>query len=269
MTSPVDVCNMSLDQIGARFSITSLAPPLPAPNATVVARHYGPKIDALHRAAHWNCTRAQTTLTLIRAATGTPENPDGTALPIPPVPWLYEYAYPADCLKARYLIPNPPTTGSAGGSPFPAGVLVTQGWVEMEGAKFAVATDLDPAAPNDPNARIKVILTDLEFADLVYTARIANPDLWDPHFLAAACATLGSWLVNPLARNAEVLKEQIQIASGIILQARISDGNEGVTSVDHMPDWMAVRGFTGFGRVLEPQAFYGWDAIGFPGGMLV
>ena len=269
MTSPVDVANMSLDQIGARFSITSLSPPLPAPNATVVARHYGPKIDALHRAAHWNCTRAQTTLTVIRAALGTPENPNGTTLPIPPVPWLYEYAYPADCLKARYLIPNPPQTAVNGLPVLGGGGFPPPLWTPPTGWKFAVATDLDPNAPNDPNARIKVILSDLEYASLVYTARIVNPDLWDPHFLAAACSTLAAWLVNPLARNAEVLKEQINIASGIILQARVSDGNEGVTTVDHMPDWMAVRGFAGFDRVLEPQSWYGWDAIGFPGGMLV
>src|SRR5438105_10270304 len=111
MVSPVDVCNMSLDQIGARFSILSLNPPSPAPNAAVVARHYQPKLDALFRAAHWNCARRQTNrqgtqagqnpFSLIRAAQGTPENPSGTTLPLPPVPWQYQYLQPPDCLKAR------------------------------------------------------------------------------------------------------------------------------------------------------------------------
>src|SRR5579859_6133342 len=102
MTSPVDVCNMALDNIGARYSITSLSPPQPPPNAVMVARHYQPKIDALHRAAHWNFARAQAALTLLKAAKGTPENPDGTKLPIPPIPWQYEYGYPPDCLAARF-----------------------------------------------------------------------------------------------------------------------------------------------------------------------
>jgi len=63
--SEVDVCNMALDNIGARYSITSLTPPQPAPNAIMVARHYQPKIDALLRAAHWNFARKQATLTLL------------------------------------------------------------------------------------------------------------------------------------------------------------------------------------------------------------
>src|ERR1700719_4577737 len=104
MVSAVDVANMALDNIGARYSITSLDPPQPAPNAVMVARHYQPKIDALHRAAHWNFTRKQAALSLLRAANGTPENPSGTTLPIPPVPWQYEYAYPSDCLLARFLV---------------------------------------------------------------------------------------------------------------------------------------------------------------------
>jgi hypothetical protein len=266
MVSPVDVANMALDNIGARFSITSLTPPYPPPNAIVVARHYQPKIDALHRAAHWNCTRSQASLTLLKAACGTPENPSGSTLPIPPQPWAYEYAYPADCLKVRFLFTNPrANNANVSGLPiFPAGVTVTPLWTADAAQKFVVAIDTD-AEGN----QIKVILTDCEFAIGVYTARIVNPDLWDPHFLAAAAATLGAWLVTPLKNNAETLKAQIEIATAIITQARISDGNEGVTSTDHEPDWMAVRGFTGFAAGGSARAWYGWDGMGFPGGVFV
>lgn len=267
MTSAVDIANIALDNIGARFSITSIDPPGPPnnPNAEVVARQYGLRIDALFRAAHWNCARRQVTLSLLKAAQGTPENPAGTTLPLPPPPWQYEYAYPDDCLKARYLIPNPPATGTASTPVLGGGTIMTPTWFPSVGFKFAVAIDTD-AAGN----QIKVILTDLEYAQAVYTARIANPDLWDPHFQSAASASLGAWLVNPLARNAEVLKEQVSIASSIITQARISDGNEGATSIDQLPDWMAVRGIAGFGDWAgAPQSYYGWDAMGFPGGTLV
>lgn len=263
--TPVDVSNLSLDAIGARFSITSLTPPLPPPNALVVARHYGPKIDAVHRAAHWNCCRRQQQLTLIKAAQGTPENPNGTTFPIPPIPYQYEYAYPSDCLAVRYLIPNPPTNGGGGGMPIlGGGTMANPTWNPNVGYKFAVAIDLD-AGGN----QIKVVLTDLEYAQAVYTARITNPDLWDPHFLAANCASLAAWLVMPLQANAAVLKEQIDIAKSIIVAARISDGNEGVTSSDHTPDWMAVRGFAGLGVLNDPQAWGGWAQMGFPGGVLV
>lgn len=263
MTAPIDIVNQALDNIGARFSITSLEPPLPPPNAVVCARHYQTKIDALFRAAHWNCARRQADLSVLKAALGTPENPNGTALPIPPIPWQYEYELPADCLKARFLIPNPPQT--TGAQPiFPAGTGFTPIWLPQAGEKYIVMIDTDRQGN-----QIKVLCTNLEFATLVYTARINNPDLWDPHFQLAATATLGAWLVNPLKRDAAVLKEQIEIASSIVTQARISDGNEGVTDIDHLPDWMRVRGTEGWDRLLQPMGYNGWDPLGFPGGGFV
>jgi len=269
LTSPVDVANMALDNIGAGLSITSLAPPLPLPNAAVVARHYQPKIDALFRAAHWNCARRQVALTVLRAASGTPENPTGSG-PQPPRPWLYEYAYPSDCLAVRFLLPDPPAVLNGTAPIFPGNIGAIQGCLPAEGWKFVVGIDSDPNKPNDPAAQIKVILTDLQYADAVYTARIANPDLWDPHFLQAGTATLGAWLVNPVSMNREILKDQVQIASMILNQARISDGNEGFESVDHLPDWMRVRGdCCGIGPAGLGQTFQGWSSIGFPGGFVV
>jgi len=265
MTTDVDVANLALDNIGARFSITSLQPPLPAPNAAVVARQYQIRVDALHRAAHWNFARKQVAGTLLKAAQGTPENPNGTTLPIPPVPWQYEYAYPADCLKVRFLIPNPPQQGTANPPVLAAGTIATPVWPWTNpGYKFVVANDTNPQGE-----MVKVILTDLEYAQIIYTCRVTNCDLWDPHFLNGAAAVLGAWLVNPLARNAEVLKEQIAIAKAVVEEARISDGNEGMTSIDHVPDWMAVRGATGYATLGDPAFFYGWDYIGFPGGIYV
>lgn len=263
MTSPVDVANMALDNIGARFSINSLTPPSPPPNADLVARHYQPTVDALLRSAHWNFARKQATLNIIKARQGTPENPSGTTLPQPPVPWLYEYAYPTDCMKVRFLIPNPPQNAQplpllAGGTfPQPPGLYPV-------GAKFAVASDTDTGG-----SAIKVILADLQYAQAVYTARIDNPDLWDPSFVLAAAAALGAWLVRPTNGKGDVLKEQVEIASSIIKQARISDGNEGVTSTDNVPDWMAVRGFSGWNDLQSRDCYQGWDSISFPGGMLV
>lgn len=265
MTSPVDVANIALDNIGARFSITSLNPPLPPPNAAVVARQYQPRIDALMRAAHWDFARKEIGLTLLAAAAGTPENQNGSVLPVPPFPWQYEYAYPNDCLKARFLIPNPPQVGTASPPVFAQGTIATPIWPWTNpGYIFKIATDVD----NKGNA-IKVILTDVEFAQLVYTSRVTNCDLWDPLFLNAAASYLGSWLVNPLARNAEVLKEQIAITKEIVEAARISDGNEGMTSIDRTPDWMAVRGATGYATLGDASFYFGWDWLSFPGGILV
>ena len=259
----VDISNLALDAIGSRFSITSLSPPLPPPNAIVVARRYQLTVDSLFRTAHWNFARKTAAAQLLKAAQGTPENPNGTTLPIPPFPWQYEYQYPVDCLLARYLLCNPPQSGS--GNPFPAGVQTTPVWAwGNPGYKFVVANDTD-AGGN----QIKCILTDLEFAQLVYTCRVTDVDLWDVHFQQAAAASLAAWLVNPLQRNAQVLKEQVEIATGIIQAARVSDGNEGITSTDRQPDWMAVRGLTGYGLWDNALTSYGWQSMGFPGGFVI
>lgn len=264
MTSPVDVANMALDSIGARYSITSLDPPSPAPNAVMVARHYQPKIDALHRAAHWNFARKQAPLSLLKAAKGTPENPDGATLPLPPVPWQYEYAYPPDCLLMRNLVACP--TGASDGFATPvfgAGVGITPLWPLLNAPKFVVGVDTD-----QNGNQIKVILTDKEFAQGIYTARIVNPDLWDSQFLLAATATLGAWLINPTSGDGDMLKSMTAIVSGIVNQARVSDGNEGATSTDQIPDWMAVRGVTGLWALEGAQSFYGWQSLALPGAII-
>ena len=253
MTSPTDLCNLALDQIAARTSITGLNPPSPPNNvaAQAAARLYQLQADAVFRAAHWNSARKQATLTLLKAERGTRENPSGL-LPTPPVPWRFEYAYPDDCLKVRFVIPrhHSPETST----PLMTGSGTHHHHHVQTGLPFVPAIDTD-ANGN----QIKVILTNAPRADAVYTARIANVDLWDPMLQNAVIGALGAWLCSPVSGSDERKKMAIAMASGLIQQARISDGNEGITSVDHTPDWMAVRssgsGFWGFH--LENGGFMG------------
>src|SRR4051812_38928967 len=96
-STSVSVCNQALLQIGARSTIASLTEGSVESNACNIL--FTPTFEMLARSAPWNCLRKQATLTLIAAAQGTPENPDGTTLPLPPSPWLYSYAEPSDCLQ--------------------------------------------------------------------------------------------------------------------------------------------------------------------------
>jgi hypothetical protein len=255
-----------LDSIGAGLTLTSLTPPAPMPNAAVVARNYFPKINALLNSAHWNFARKQAALNLLKAAAGTPENLNGTTLPIPPVPWLYEYEYPEDCITARFLIPDPPQTSGTTPPIFPQTTGVQFTAFGSMPWKFVVGIDKDSNGNN-----VKVILTDLEFADLVYTMRVEDPDFWDAGFMLAAPAYLGAWLVNPTNRNAIIFKEMTGIASAAVMQARISDGNEGFTTIDSLPDWMRVRESwgIGWGPAGLGQCFYGWGTLALPGGSFV
>lgn len=251
--TPVEVVNIALAEIGAQESVQSINPSDGSSTADIASLLYQPKIDSLSRAAHWNCLRYQQELTLIRATIIDGEQSDDP----PPKPWLYEYLYPDDCLKARFIIPyietigvSPPLTTAFNQAP----VLLPQAAVP-----YAIATDMYLGQ------RRKVILSNAAQPIMVYTSRVTDCNLWDPHFLNAATSFLGAWLVNALSRNRELMQDQINIAKDIIAQARISDGNEGITSVDHLPDWMAVRGFSG--DFLNGSYIYqSYDLIAFPGG---
>ena len=242
---PIALCNLALDQISSTRqgnAITSLSPPSPpnSLNAQVAARTYQPQVDATFRAAHWNSARRQVALTLLSSAVGTPENPTGkdalgNTLPVPPMPWLYEYAWPPDCLAMRFVMPqpsplvtgSPPLMTNLGVSSFPQ--VVTS-------VPFVPAIDLDSSGN-----QIKVILTNARTAQGVYTGRINNVDLWDSSLQNAVINVLAAWFALPITGKMDLMKLRTQLAVGMIQQARITDGNESITSSDLRVDWMEAR----------------------------
>ena len=253
--TPVDIVNAALDELKARATITSINPSDGSVAANAAARQYPIRIPALMRAAHWNCLKYQGTLSLLKAAVGTPENPNGASLPLPPTPWLYEYAWPTNplCLKARSIVPVlsqanvaiPMTT---------AGGIIAAPYIRGGVIPFQVSTDLD-ASGN----QIRVILTNMSQAQLVYTSQVADPTLWDSSFTEAAVAVMASFLCGPVNGNTELAGMLAQKAKELILMARIADGNEGPQTSDHVPDWISIRyGGSGLGAV-SPVA--GWDAM--------
>jgi hypothetical protein len=259
----VTLVNMALAEIGAQASVSSINPSDGSAEGNVASLFYQPKIDDLHRSAHWNFARFQAPLTLLKAAQGTPENPTGTTTLIPPQPWTYSYAYPSDCLKARYVLPTLSVSGY-GGVPFTtADNNATPVYGQNIAVRFAVAVDTD-ALGN----KVRVIMTNISQAQLVYTCRITDPNLWDPSFIQAATSYLGAWFVNALARNASLHKDQMQTAMRVVNNARVTDGNEGPMTMDHTPDWITIRGAApaGFNHGVF---FYGWDYLATPGGSFV
>lgn len=269
MTAPVDLCNLALDQIVARATITGISPPSPPASlaAQVATRTYQPQADAVFRAAHWNSARRQVTLTLLGAAVGTPENPSGTTLPIPPIPWRYEYAWLPDCLKMRFVMPQPnlPVPGSA---PLMTSVGVTNSPLVNTAMPFVPAIDVD-----QNGNQIKVILTNAHKAQGVYTARIDNVDLWDASLQNAVVGVLAAWFALPITGDKTLMQLRTQLAVGLVNAARMSDGNEGITSMDHDPDWMQIRNAgNGWGGVAGGgwgggPFIAGYDGLGMPDGV--
>lgn len=267
MTSVVDICNMSLGLIGARSSISSINPSDGSNEANYCALYYPNVMRMLLRSAHWARARKQVSATLYKQRF---INGQLSTNP-PPQPWCYEYLYPADCLKERFILkicpeqintPNPPLTTGQG--QFPA----AQQFAGF--AKFTPALDTD--AQGNP---ITVFLTDQGQAQLVYTADISqNPDLWDSQLVMAATHSLAAYLVNPLARNKDLFNDMVAGAKVAIDSARATDGNEALPNTDNIPDWVRTRFVSGYGWGSWGGAangtggfIMGWDSMAFPGGL--
>lgn len=230
--SILTVCNRSLLAIGSQSQISNLQEG--STQADACNTLFQSTFENLARAAYWNCLTAQATLTLLAAAQGTPENPQGTTLPLPPTPWLYMYQIPSDSLAARYIVPSVPTTGTSTISPAYRVAPTWLGGQQQIPFRVAYATD----STGNP---LQVILTNQTQAILVYTVNQSNPQIWDSEFQQAMVASLAAFLVPALALNMPLMQIQIKLANDMIANARMRDGNEGSTDQSHIPDWIVAR----------------------------
>lgn len=264
MTSPVDVCNMALSEAQSRTQISGF-PPIDNSVAAVQAGiFYSAKVRALLRAANWDFARRQILGTVVKQAF---VNGQASSDP-PPQPWLFSYAYENDCLRLRFLVQY--QQPSAGGIPFTTGPqnIINPAYASTN-VPFVIAND--PQTSGQPR---KVILTNMENASLVYTSDLSQtPDMWDPLFLSGATATLAAYFVAALSGDKGLLATQIQMAKGVLDSARGMNGNEGMPTQDHLPDWIQIRmaggwggGWT-YGAGAASPSYGGWDTMGFPGGL--
>lgn len=230
MTSDVDILNRAASLIGARATATSYTDA--SPLAVNGRLHYEPLRQQLLRAAQWGFARKTLALTQLGVWTDNP--------PTTPQPWLYKYAYPADCLKVRYVIP---TWSAPGISPNNFVYLggPNQGY-GFDGpsrqCRFLVSYD-DSRVPTQPVQR--VILSNVPNAIAVYTVDVIDPNMWDSLFQDAMVNGLGYKLVMSLAGNVKMKDTYRNDAMRAVLEARAADGNEAVPSSDSTPDWINVR----------------------------
>lgn len=235
MTSEVAICNRALAAIGTRSTISSLTEDsTEARNCNLI---YEDTRDEVLSMAFWNFARKTELLNLIKSAPGTPTNAGSTAnqwsSAYPTPPWLYEYAYPSDALQIRqivqqmqnYYVGTPFTSNGSGFYPYIVG----------PGAPFIVGTDV---VGGD---QVSVVLTNQYQAIGIYTMRITNPNLFGAQFTESLVQALAAKLAIALTGQVALANAKFVSANSIIRQARASDGNEGLTVIDNMPDWMTVR----------------------------
>lgn len=126
MTSNTDIVNRALQAIGTRTTVSDAELNTNTTNEAIQANLVLSNLrDDLLRMAPWDCGLKTANLTYISSVPGTPENTSAATTlwqpGQPPPPWAYEYQYPADCLRACYIIPAN-QTGFSGGIPITTAV---------------------------------------------------------------------------------------------------------------------------------------------------
>ncbi len=145
---------------------------------------YGQTRDDLLRSHSWGFARRDITLTLLKTAPVGGYGVAGWTSASPPPPWIYEYAYPGDCLKIRSIRDAP---------------------------IFIPSFDPRPNLFNEANDNTlvppaKVILTNVAGAIAVYTGQITDMTTWPPDFTEFMVEALGRRFATALAGNPELLK---------------------------------------------------------------
>lgn len=265
MTSEADIANRSLSSIGTRSQIADLSED--SNEARQVKLLLEPLRDEVLRMAPWNCAFNYRNLSLICSAPGTPENPSAGLSTwekgIPPPPWSYEYAYPSDCLRPIFVVPQF-TTGFTSGVPITTAVTGgAPAFWNGPPVRFKVGIDqIDPQGlPNPLGQDQRVIWTNQEQAILAYVKRVTNPDVWDDAFQQAIVAALASRLVIALTGDKGLAQLKVSEANQYIMMARVSDGNEGLTINDVTPDWIRTRGISYQAWEFSPNIMFDWGPM--------
>lgn len=173
LQSPADVINASLVRIGFKLRIGSLY------DGSMAAKRaldiYAQTRDEMLRQNDWQFAERNLQLTLLKQAPST-----GYALgwttAYPPLPWIFEYEWPNDCLKVRSLKTAPAFVPNFDPQP----------------NIFGLENDNSYTPP------AKVILCNVPSAILVYTGQVTDPTTWEADFTEALCAALGRRLAPVL-----------------------------------------------------------------------
>lgn len=183
ITTPADLVNLAMATIGRKDRIGSIYEG--SAEAKAALDVYSETRDEMLRAVDYGFSERNVNLTLLKSA-----NPNGYFPPDqwsgasnPPVPWLYEYTYPEDCLKVRALKPQP-------------GFVLNY---VPQPVVFRIAND------NYYTPARKVILCNVVDAMMTYTGQVTNPATWESDFVAAFAAELGRRMAPALA-NMEAAK---------------------------------------------------------------
>ena len=189
--SPADLANVALARIGFKLRVGNLYEG--SAHAKKILDVYAQTRDTLLRDGDWPFAERNVAGTLLKSA------PAGGYIPptvwstaYPPLPWIYEYAYPGDCLRVRAVKPTP--------------ILVPN--FSPQPNLFAVVNDNGFTPPQ------RVVVSNVANAVIVYNGQITDPNTWAADFCEAFAAALarrvGPGLEGLEAAKLEAADEQVE-----------------------------------------------------------
>lgn len=195
VASPEEIVNLALDAIGYPQSIGDLYEGTLA--ARVAVRWYAQTRDAALRSKDWSFAERTVALTL----TGFPA----------PAPWLFEFAFPGDCLRVRQIYPNPPGN-------FPV--------LDPRPQLFANINDTLNFSP--PR---QVIVANISPASMTYTGQVLDPSQWDANFVERLMSMLARRFAIALKQEAQLVPLTQKLAEIAEDTALGSQANEPPTPI--------------------------------------
>ena len=196
--SAVQIGNMALSHIGHRSTIESFDEA--SAEAKQVKLWYDrARLEALE-AFDWSFARKRQAL-----AAHTDDPPAGV--------WGYRYQYPADCLRARYLVnPSGP---------------------DADLVPFEVETSPDGATLS--------ILTDLTEATLIYTFPQANVLLFSSLFVSALSHLLAYYVAFSITTKKAIKDQELLNFSNTVRVAAAGGANESASKPPREAPWVSGR----------------------------
>lgn len=166
--SPADLVNYALRRIGWKLRVGSLYDGSEA--GKVALDMYAQVRDEMLRAGDADFSERNITMTLLKQAPPGGYIPPNTWSPAyPSLPWLFEYAYPSDCLKVRAI----------------RGQVIFVFDFDPQPIVFTPSND-DTFTPTQ-----RVILCNVPDAILTYTGQVTDLTNWDVDAIEAFAAALG------------------------------------------------------------------------------
>jgi hypothetical protein len=254
MTTQLQIGQMALAEIGTRSTVTSTGT---TANGTVfndaseealyLDMYYGPVRDHALRAARWGFAHQSDVTALWKSVPGTAENPlwePGWQRTMPARPWLYSYVITYfDFIYARSVIAQPEMealntppifTSNSSGPTLPHAIRVP----------FEISMDpygLDGLVLPQDQVK-KVILTNAKSPLFEFTSGYHTEVLWDATFVMVVVLALAGRLAIALTGDKQMAQIKMDAANQLIIHARVNDANESLTVIDHIPDWLSIRG---------------------------